>query len=124
MDTQIPLVNGAEAGIAGRQQRRGRVRACRVEDLADGGCMQLKDDPSVALFRVDGEFYATADTCTHEDWSLGDDGDVEGYEVICALHQARFDVRTGEATGFPATAPLQTYPVVVADGDVWVQTDA
>lgn len=102
----------------------GRVRACRVEELIDGGAMQLEADPSVALFRVDGEFYATADTCTHEEWSLGDDGEVEGYEVICALHTARFDIRTGEATGFPATVPLATYPVVITDGEVWVDKDA
>ncbi|WP_019873386.1 non-heme iron oxygenase ferredoxin subunit [Sporichthya polymorpha] len=99
----------------------GRVRACGVDDLADGGCMQLKAGPTIALFRVDGEFFATDDTCTHEDWSLGDDGETEGYEVICALHQARFDVRTGEATGFPATEPLKTYPVLIDDGQVWVE---
>lgn len=98
----------------------GRVRACRVEDMVDGGCMQLANDPSIALFRVDGEFFATSDTCTHEDWSLGDDGETEGYEVICALHAARFDVRTGEAS-FPATEPLTTYPVVIDDDEVWVE---
>lgn len=99
------------------------LRACRVDELADGGCMRLDADPPVALFRVDGQFYATADTCTHEDWSLGDDGEIEGYEVICALHTARFDIRTGEATALPATVPLATYPVLVADGEVFVDTE-
>jgi nitrite reductase/ring-hydroxylating ferredoxin subunit len=98
-----------------------RIRACGIDDLADGNCMRIEADPPVAVYRVDGEFYATADTCTHEEWSLADDGEMEGYEVICCLHLARFDVRTGAATCLPATVGLATYPVEVTDGEVWVK---
>ncbi|CAM5245833.1 Bifunctional 3-phenylpropionate/cinnamic acid dioxygenase ferredoxin subunit OS=Streptomyces alboniger OX=132473 GN=CP975_05095 PE=4 SV=1 [Streptomyces alboniger] len=68
----------------------------------------------------EGEFYATADTCTHEKWSLGSDSDLEGCEVTCPLHMARFDIRTGEALCFPATVALRTYATEIDDGKVFV----
>lgn len=98
------------------------ILACKVEQLSDGESLKVDHEPAdIAIYRVDGEFFATADLCTHEDWSLGEDGDLEDHKIVCCLHQASFDVRTGEVIDFPATEPLRTYPVRVADGEVWVQ---
>jgi len=96
--------------------------ACLVDDLDRGSSMTLDGDPPVALYRNDaGEFYATADSCTHEQWSLGEDSDLEGNEVTCPLHLARFDIQTGEALCFPATVALRTMAVEVdEDGKVYV----
>ena len=97
------------------------ILACKVVDLNDGESMRVEHDPDdIAIFRVEGEFYATADLCTHEDWSLGEESDLDGHEVECCLHQARFDVRTGAATCYPATIALKTFPVRVVDDEVWV----
>lgn len=82
--------------------------------------MKIEGDPPVAVYRVDGEFFATSDSCTHEEWSLGEDGDLDGHQIICCLHQAAFDVRTGEVTAPPATEPLKTFPVRITDDEVWV----
>jgi nitrite reductase/ring-hydroxylating ferredoxin subunit len=84
--------------------------------------MTVPGCPSIALFRTfDGEFFATSDTCTHESWSLGEDGDLDGTEVTCPLHMARFDIRTGRALCLPATVGLATYGVEVrGDGTVHV----
>ncbi len=84
--------------------------------------MTVDGDLPVALFRNDdGEFFATADTCTHEKWSLGEDSDLDGNEVTCPLHMARFDIRSGQALCFPATIALQTFAVEVdEDGKVYV----
>jgi len=97
------------------------ILACKVDQLSDGESLKVDGDPAIAIHRVDGEFYATSDLCTHEDWSLGEDGDLDGHEIICCLHQASFDVRTGAVIAFPATEPLRTFPVRVADGEVWVE---
>ncbi|WP_412520742.1 non-heme iron oxygenase ferredoxin subunit [Actinomadura madurae] len=96
--------------------------ACLESDLGPGASMTLDWDPPVALFRTeDGSLYATADTCTHEQWSLGADSDLEGNEVECPLHMARFDIRTGEALCFPATVALRTYSVEVdPDSKVYI----
>lgn len=99
--------------------------ACNDGDLAPGESMTVAaagpGTVAVALYRNDdGDYYATADTCTHEDWSLGEDSDLEGNEVVCPLHMARFDIRSGEALCFPATVALATFEVVVDDGKVFV----
>jgi nitrite reductase/ring-hydroxylating ferredoxin subunit len=83
--------------------------------------MTVQGDVPIALFRTDdGEFYATADTCTHEKWSLGEDSDLDGDEVVCPLHMARFDLRTGKPLCFPATVALETFGVEIEDGKVYV----
>lgn len=98
------------------------ILACKTGDLTDGQSLTVDGvEPPVAVFRVEGEFFATSDLCTHEDWSLGADGDLDGYQVECCLHQARFDVRTGAATQFPATEDLRSYPVAVRGEEVWVE---
>jgi nitrite reductase/ring-hydroxylating ferredoxin subunit len=97
-----------------------RTFVCRADEIADGESRRADLDPPVAVYRVDGQFYATTDTCTHEEWSLGEDGDLDGYEVTCILHLARFDVRTGRALCLPATRALLTYATVIEDGGVYI----
>ena len=95
--------------------------ACLAEDMKKGTTLTIPGDTPIALYRNDdGEFFATADTCSHEQWSLGTDGDLEGNEVVCPLHMARFDIATGRALCFPATAALQTYRVEVEDGKIYI----
>lgn len=76
--------------------------------------------PPIALFHSEDGFFATQDTCTHEDWSLGEDCDIDGTEVTCPLHTARFDLRSGRPLCLPATEALRTYEVEIADGTVYV----
>ena len=72
-------------------------------------------DKEVVLFNIAGGFFAIGDVCTHDNGPLGE-GDLEGYEIICPRHGARFDVRTGEATHLPAVRATPYYPVRVKDG--------
>lgn len=72
-------------------------------------------DHEVAVCNVDGSFYAVDDVCTHDGGSL-DQGALEGCEIECPRHGARFDVRTGAATQLPAFQPISTHEVRV-DGD-------
>ena len=72
------------------------------------------------LCNVDGTFYAISDRCTHAAWSLAD-GELRHGQIICSLHGAQFDVRTGQATGTPATRPLRTFPVRTQKGRIFVQ---
>ncbi len=98
-----------------------RRLACSVDDLECGSSMTLQGAVRIAVYRNDdGDFFATADTCTHENWSLGEDSDLEGNEVICPLHMARFDIRTGRPLCLPATIALATYEVQIEDGKVYV----
>jgi naphthalene 1,2-dioxygenase ferredoxin component len=74
----------------------------------------------IAIYLVDGAVFATANRCTHGDARLCD-GWIEGHEIECPLHQGRFDVRSGAATGAPAEVALATYPARLAGDRVELQ---
>ena len=65
-------------------------------------------DRAVAVCNVDGELFAIDDVCTHDEASL-DQGFLEGCEIECPRHGARFDVTTGRATALPAVVPVDTF---------------
>ena len=96
------------------------MRATRAEDLPPGAmtCVELHGR-RVLVANVDGVFYATDDTCTHEDASLAS-GFLDGELVKCPLHGSRFSVRTGEPMEDPADEPLGCYAVKVEQGAVLV----
>src|SRR2546425_653330 len=77
---------------------------------------------AVCLARVDGEWLAFADSCTHQECPLSD-GDLEGAVVVCPCHASEFDVRTGEVLSPPALDPLPTYPTRVEGGILYVLLD-
>lgn len=96
------------------------VYVCNVEDMEDGDTRSVDVGRPVAVYRVDGDFFATSDSCTHEQWSLGEEGELDGHEVLCTLHMARFDVRSGAALCFPAMLALKKFTTEVKDGKVYV----
>lgn len=73
----------------------------------------------IAVARVQGELYAVQDLCSHDDGPLGA-GRLEGFEIQCPRHGARFDVRTGEVRRMPAILPITTFQVTEKDGKVLV----
>lgn len=80
-------------------------------------------DTEVALFRVEDEFYAIDDLCSHAEASLSE-GEQYGYLVECPRHGGRFDIRTGKAKHFPAFSPVRSFPVKIEDGHVYIDVDA
>lgn len=76
----------------------------------------------IAVFNVDGAYYAIEDLCTHEAETLSG-GRLEGCEIVCPRHQARFSLRTGAALCPPAYEAVATFPVRVASGRVQVRDD-
>ncbi len=75
----------------------------------------------VVLVNLDGEFFAVEDICTHDGGPLGE-GDLEGHQIICPRHGARFDVRTGAVLAMPAFEPVPTYAVRVEGDDILVES--
>ena len=89
----------------------------RTADLAPGQIHLLEvDGEPVAVYNVDGQFYATHNDCTHVGGPLNE-GDLEGTQIICPWHASCFDVTDGRATCGPATKPVKVYRVVV-DGEI------
>jgi len=80
------------------------------------------DGVAVIVFNLGGEYFAIEDVCTH-DYSSLDEGDLDGEQIICPRHGARFNVRTGEALTAPAYEAIATFPVRVEEGVVQVRDD-
>ena len=75
----------------------------------------------VVVVNLDGQFYAVEDVCTHDGGPLGE-GKLEGRQLVCPRHGARFDVRTGAALTMPAFEPVPTYEVRIEGDDVLVES--
>jgi nitrite reductase/ring-hydroxylating ferredoxin subunit len=75
---------------------------------------------SIALFNVEGQFFALDNTCTHRGGPLAE-GEISGHEVTCPWHGARFDVRTGEVVGPPAYQAVARDGVRVTESDIEVE---
>ena len=73
----------------------------------------------IAVFNVDGAYYAIEDICTHDDGPLAE-GELDGFEIECPRHGARFDIRSGKVLSFPAITDVTHYEVKVEGGDVLV----
>jgi len=87
-----------------------------ASDVAAGQIRLVRvDGDNVAVFNVDGTFFATQEACTHQGGPLSE-GTVEGKCITCPIHGSRFDVATGAVVRGPATRPLKTYGVEVKDG--------
>ena len=96
-----------------------------VEDVPSGTARVVSaGGRSLCLARcADGTWGAIDNVCTHDGGILGD-GELDGCEVECPRHGARFDLRSGEATALPAIFPVNAYPVRVVDGRVEVDLAA
>lgn len=98
------------------------IKVATVAEIPVGGSKLVEvDDVRVALFNLDGEIYAIEDVCTHDGGPLVEGTIVNGCEVICPRHGARFDIRTGDALSFPAFEPTATYAVRVDGDDVLIE---
>jgi 3-phenylpropionate/trans-cinnamate dioxygenase ferredoxin subunit len=100
------------------------VRLCSRTDLSSGEARRFDvGDIRVALVRIEDDFYAIGDRCSHEDFSLAE-GEVwpDERELECAKHGSTFDLRTGAPCSLPATKPVPVYDVVVDGDDVLLVT--
>jgi 3-phenylpropionate/trans-cinnamate dioxygenase ferredoxin subunit len=97
------------------------IRICSTEDVPKGTAISADVDgtPIALVHAEDGEFYAAYDECSHAAVPLSE-GEVEGCTLECWLHGSRFDLRTGQPSGLPATEPVPVYPVEVRDGDIYL----
>ena len=98
------------------------IDACATGDIDEEDLIRW--DHAGKTFAIyhspEGEFFATAGLCTHENVHLCD-GLVMGNLIECPKHNGRFDIRSGQACAMPCDKPLRTWPVQVVDGQVCVE---
>lgn len=96
-------------------------KVAEVKDLAPGSGMAVEaGGQPIALFNVDGTFYAMGGTCTHRGGPLGE-GALEGTTVTCPWHGATFDVCTGKNLTPPAPQEVPSYRVRIEGDGVQVE---
>ena len=99
------------------------IKVSEVDAVPPGKMRQVEvAGKRILLANVDGHFYATDDTCTHEDASLST-GFLKGEWVKCPLHGSRFNVRNGEVVDEPADVNLRSYAVRIDGNDVWLSPE-
>ena len=96
------------------------IRVAGRAELPPGGKKLVDlEGRAIAVFNVEGRYYAIDDVCTHDGGPLAE-GDLDGAEIRCPRHGARFDVRTGKALCFPAIEPVDTHAVEVRGDEIYV----
>jgi len=96
------------------------VRVAADGEIPEGGVRIVQAGQVFAgVYLIDGVYYALEDRCSHDDGPLCE-GDRDGFCIECPRHGAKFDLRTGEVKSLPATEDVETYPVVVRDGGVYI----
>jgi nitrite reductase/ring-hydroxylating ferredoxin subunit len=76
----------------------------------------------IAIFRLEDGVFALDDICSHEYARLSE-GEVWGDRVYCPRHGSSFDIRSGSVAGLPATLPVETFPVKIEKGGIYVYTE-
>lgn len=113
-EEELPI---SEGGKNAAEKEVFKENEFRLADLAPGQIKQVRlEGQRVAVYNVDGEYFATQDECTHVGGPLSE-GELQGKIVTCPWHYSCFDVTDGSVQCRPATRPLQIFRVV-KDGEV------
>ena len=97
------------------------IRIAQTSDVAPGKAAAFEvEGRSIALFNVDGTYYAIDNTCPHEGAPLHE-GEIQGCKVVCPWHAAEFDLKTGDVLSPPAYEGVRAYKVVVEGNDIKVE---
>ncbi|HKA45367.1 MAG TPA: non-heme iron oxygenase ferredoxin subunit [Burkholderiales bacterium] len=97
------------------------VSVAKEGELAPGQWRKVDaDGAQIVVFNLGGHYYAIEDVCTHDGGQLTG-GTIEGAEIVCPRHGARFCIKTGAALTAPAYEPTATFPVRVEAGEIQVR---
>ena len=97
------------------------MKVAKINEIEPGQARLVDvQGKQIALFNVDGTFFALDSTCTHKGGPLTE-GEISGHKVTCPWHGARFDVRTGKVVGPPAQQAVARYGVRATDSDIEVE---
>ena len=80
----------------------------------------LPDETALAIYNLDGEYFATDDVCTHGQAFLSE-GEIRGNEIVCPYHEGTFDIKTGEPVEPPCVVPINKYEASLEeDGYIYI----
>jgi 3-phenylpropionate/trans-cinnamate dioxygenase ferredoxin component len=122
-EERLPTGTGGSLGLASFAAMGRWTRVAAATDCPPGELKGVHvDGTSIMLANVDGDLYALEDQCSHEALPLSD-GELDGQDVVCMYHGARFDACSGRNKALPAVRPVKSFPVEVRDGDIYVDLE-
>ncbi len=91
-----------------------------IEEIEEGNGLLVEiGDRTVIIYKVQGQFFAIGDICSHDGGPLHE-GDLDEYIITCPRHGAKFDVRSGKVLSLPAVVDIPTFPVRVVGNTIEV----
>ncbi len=97
------------------------IDVCAADSVAENENVIVEvDGTDVAIFKIEGQFYAIEDVCSHDGAEIAS-GELQGDEIICPRHGARFCVKTGEVKCAPAYENIETFPLQIVDGQLQIR---
>ncbi len=97
------------------------IDVCAADSVAENENVIVEvDGTDVAIFNIEGQFYAIEDVCSHDGAEIAS-GELQGDEIICPRHGARFCVKTGEVKCAPAYENIETFPLQIVDGQLQIR---
>ncbi len=108
----------------------GRVSGGKISELPSGKAKAIPLDRfTIALFRVEDEFYAIKDACPHADYPLSKSRLISRYTVMCSSHNWQFDIRDGHCVKIGHCGPktpdlaVRSFPVEIVGDEIWVRVE-
>jgi 3-phenylpropionate/trans-cinnamate dioxygenase ferredoxin subunit len=99
------------------------IDVARIDELTPGNRKIIMTDVAeIAVFNLDGEFFAIEDVCTHDGGELAS-GVCDGDQIICPRHGARFCIRSGKVLTPPAYEDIETFPVRIDQGVIQIDIE-
>lgn len=97
------------------------VRVADADACPPGGLVGvMAGGQPIVLANVEGDICALEDECSHEAYPLSD-GELEGSQIVCIYHGARFNACTGKNLGLPAVRPVRSFPVQARADGIYVE---
>jgi NAD(P)H-dependent nitrite reductase small subunit len=100
------------------------IKVANITDLPPGQAMVVEiSGRPIAVFNVDGQFYALDNTCMHRGGPLGEGFvDRNNLTVQCPWHGWLYSLATG-ASPFDPMAKVETFEVKVEEGEVKISLE-
>ncbi|MCH2304878.1 MAG: non-heme iron oxygenase ferredoxin subunit [SAR202 cluster bacterium] len=94
------------------------IKICDLSEIPNGSIKKFEiNDEEITICNINNQIFAINDNCSHDEASL-QEGFIDGYEIECPMHGAKFDIRTGEVTCLPAVSPIKTYNIKINNGAI------
>lgn len=94
------------------------IKICDLSEIPNGSIKKFEiNDEEITICNINNQIFAINDNCSHDEASL-QEGFIDGYEIECPMHGAKFDIRTGEVTCLPAVSPIKTYNIKINNGSI------